>query len=149
MAVHDVRSSLPTVFRTDTNPIRSKRTSGKAALIYDAPAFHHGPRPLQDDFQARALDKPNRTKYRCPVYGRFHCRQRIQRNLPRTQPSIVDRNDRPRAPRNRCVSFCRSRWRLCIAIRSCPWVVIVYPKTVRCAGRATALCHSPLTSGVC
>ena len=38
-------------------------------------AFHHGPRPLTDDFHACSLGSPLRLSSRSRVLGRFHARQ--------------------------------------------------------------------------
>jgi len=55
----------------------------------EAPAFHHGPRPLVADIQARASVIPWRIKLRARVCERRHRRHRSVRSFRRSQPSSV------------------------------------------------------------
>ena len=52
-----------------------------------APEFHHGPRPLLADFQARVSSKPRACRCMLRVAGLFHCRHSRQRSLRRIHPS--------------------------------------------------------------
>ena len=86
----------------------------------DAPAFHHGPRPLVADCQARASANPRCLRERARVKGRFHRRQSSTRSLRRIQPSSssktfftsVSRNYVPQ-PRKIGFNFPMNRCRFC------------------------------------
>ena len=55
--------------------------------MWDAPAFHHGPRPFMALRQARSAPGPGAQSLRSRVRGRFHCRHSRQRSRRRIQPS--------------------------------------------------------------
>ena len=53
-AVHEVPLSLLCRLRRLTSPIWSNVQIGTAWFMWLAPAFHHGPRPLEAEFFARS-----------------------------------------------------------------------------------------------
>ena len=65
----------------------SKKTFGKAASIWLAPLFHHGPRWLNAEQNARASLSPAFIRFLARVYGRVLCDHRMQRSLRLSQPS--------------------------------------------------------------
>jgi hypothetical protein len=56
---------------------------GTAWLMWLAPAFHHDPRPLKAEAEARNASIPRRQSSRRCVCGRFHGRHRMQHSLQR------------------------------------------------------------------
>ena len=51
--------------------------------MWDAPAFHHGPRPLLALWRARSASSPRARSLRALVTRRFHCRHSRQRSRRR------------------------------------------------------------------
>src|SRR5579862_6522465 len=67
-----------------------------------AAAFHQGARPLEADRHARCGSSPGCIKRLRRVRGRFHWRQRTQRNLRRIQPSSSSNTPLASASRKYC-----------------------------------------------
>ena len=72
---------------------------GTAACMWDAPAFHHGPRPLEAEAQARSGSRPRFMSSLARVRGRFHCRHTRQRSLCRSHLSRSSKLTRTSARR--------------------------------------------------
>ena len=87
-AVHEDRSDRFRVYQltssiNEISPSLRKYEVGRAAFRCEAPAFHHGPRPLKALLRALSRSSP-RVISRCQrVRGRFHFLHSIQRSFLR------------------------------------------------------------------
>ena len=68
-------------------PLGREVLGRQGRCMWDAPAFHHGPRPLPALSRARSAFRPKARSYVARVTGRFHCRHSRQRSRRRTQLS--------------------------------------------------------------